>query len=488
MLEDSLINKRQGEGSSNGNIPLIVDLDGTLIKSDLLLEGSLILLKKNPLYIIFFILWLVQGKAYLKYQIAKRVEIDVALLPYHSTFLQYLQEEARKGRKLILATAANEHPASKVAEHLGIFQKVLASTAQINLSGKQKLAAIIKECGKNTFDYAGNAPEDLWIWSHANGAILVNTSNRVTKRAKNLKKVKSIFNERKAGIIVYMKAIRIHQWLKNSLLFVPLLTAHQWHNASLFFNASAGFLAFSLCASSAYVLNDLLDLPSDRQHPQKSKRPFASGEIPLHHGVLLIPLLLIFGAGISMYLSFEFQCILLGYLTLSLIYSFFIKKIALLDIITLASLYTIRIIAGTFAVGVVISFWLLAFSMFQFLSLALIKRTTELITYSTLNKQSDSGRGYRISDINYLLSMGTASGFAAILVLALYINSSEMILHYTHPTMLWLLCPLLLFYISRLWLKVVRNEMNEDPLIFSITDPVSLLVVVLSAIVTILAV
>ena len=488
MIDESFVNTKQEEESRNRAIPLIVDLDGTLIKSDLLVESCLALLKSNPLYVLLLPLWLVRGKAYLKHQIAERVEVDAELLPYHSTFLEYLRMEAGRGRELILATATNERLASQVAEHLGIFQKVLASTAQTNLSGKQKLEAIMKVCGESKFDYAGNAPADLWIWSHANAAILVNTKSSVKKAVQKSGNLKSVFNEGSTGIVVYMKAIRMHQWLKNSLLFVPLLTSHQWHNISLLFNATIGFLAFSLCASSVYLFNDLLDLPSDRNHPQKAKRPFASGDIPLQHGLLLSPFLLFSGFVVSFYLSFEFQCILFGYLTLSLAYSFFFKKIVLTDIIILASLYTMRVIAGAFAVGVILSFWLLALSMFQFLSLALIKRTTELITYSNLGRQSASGRGYRVSDLHYLISMGTASGFVAILVLALYINSSDVVKLYTHPAMLWLLCPLLLSYISRLWLKVVRHEMDEDPLSFSITDPVSLLIVALITLVTLLAV
>lgn len=474
--------------SKRTRTPLIVDLDGTLIKSDLLFESSLALLKINPGYVFCLLWWLSGGKAYLKHQIAKRVSIDPALLPYHESFLEYLKGEAQDGRELILATASNQRLAQVIADYLGIFKKVLASTSQTNLSGKNKLQEITSICGETPFDYAGNSAKDLEIWPHAEHAILVNANNQVTRSANKIKNVESVFSEHKTGIGVFLKAIRIHQWLKNSLLFVPLLTAHQWDNIPQILNATAGFAAFSLCASSVYVLNDLWDLPSDRGHPQKSKRPFASGDISIPTGIFLCPILLGSGIAISFSLPPFFQYILLGYVVLSIVYSTFFKKIVLTDIIILASLYTIRVIAGGLAVDVQLSFWLLAFSMFQFLSLALIKRTTELITYQDLGKTSNAGRGYQILDLQYLISMGTASGFVAILVLALYINSSEVIVHYSRPAILWLLCPLLLHYISRLWLKVARKEMNEDPLIFTITDPISLLVVALSIMVTLLAV
>lgn len=474
--------------SQEGLNPLFVDLDGTLIKSDLLIESFVELLKRNPLYIFLVPIWILRGTAYFKQEIAGRVEIDASLLPYHSTFLEYLRNETTRGRKLILTTASNEKLARQVADHLGIFHGVLASNSKLNLSGEYKLKAIKEVCGEEQFDYAGNAAVDLRIWPHARHAILVNPKRGVENTVRRIASLQQIFEERATGLVPYLRAMRIHQWLKNLLLFVPLFTAHEWRNIPLVFDALIGTLAFSLCASGVYLLNDLLDLPSDRCHPRKCKRPFAAGDVPLLRGVVLMLLLLIMGLGVAAAMSWVFLGILLLYLVFSTAYSLHLKTMVMIDVLILSGLYTMRVVAGAAIINVVPSFWLLAFSMFIFLSLALVKRCAELKTVIKMKDEATKRRDYRVSDLGYLHSMGTASGYLSVLVFALFINSPEVMERYTYPELLWLLCPMLLYWISRMWLKAGRGEMYDDPLIFTIKDFGSRFVVITSVVIVLLAV
>jgi 4-hydroxybenzoate polyprenyltransferase len=467
--------------------PLVVDLDGTLIKSDLLVEGFFALLHINFLYLFLAPFWLLKGKAHFKEQIFSRVAIDPQLLPYHASFLAFLRQQAQSGRQLVLATASNERAAQRVAKHLGIFNSVLASTGSVNLSGKKKLKAMVEACGENRFDYAGNARVDLQIWPHARNAILVNPGLGVEAAARRVGRVQEVFHEGQRGIAPLLKAMRPHQWLKNVLIFVPLLTAHVWLDPAAVWRSLLAFIAFSLCASSAYIVNDLLDLPSDRAHPRKRRRPLASGDLPPLHGALAAIVLLAAGLSVALLVSPLFTLITVGYLTITLAYSLQLKRYVLMDVIVLAGLYTVRVIAGTAAIAVGPSFWLLSFSMFVFLSLALVKRCAEINTLLKAKRTEATGRDYRVSDLHYLHSMGTASGYLSVLVLALYINSPEMRAQYSNPYYLWLLCPMVLYWISRIWLKTGRDEMHDDPLVFTMKDRGSLFVIAGMILVTLLA-
>lgn len=470
------------------SIPLFVDLDGTLVKTDLLFESLLALLKLNPMYIFLIPIWLLRGKAHLKQQIAERVEIDPSLLPYHSTFLKYLHNEAESGRTLVLATATNRKLAQMVVHHLGFFNNILASDEKINLSGESKLKAILDECGESQFDYAANAKIDLNIFLHAREVILVNPARKLEKTARKVSQVQQVFEERKTGVRPYLKAMRIYQWMKNLLLFLPLFTSHEWFNKPLVIDALLGFFAFSLCASSMYLVNDLLDLPSDRSHPNKKVRPFAIGDIPILSGCILLTLLLVMGLGIATILSIDFMVVLLVYLVVTFFYSLYLKTYMLIDVLVLACLYTIRVIAGSVVIEVILSFWLLAFSMFIFFSLALVKRCSELITLAENNRESAKGRDYRVSDLGYLQSMGIASGYLSVLIIAFFINSQDVAASYNYPKLLWLSCPAILYWVSRIWLKTGRGEMHDDPLIFSIRDRGSQGVALAILIVVILAI
>jgi len=473
---------------SNYIPPLFVDLDGTLVKSDLLLESILDVIKRNPIFLLHMPYWLLRGKAYFKQQIAERAHIDSRLLPYNETFVSFLKSERVKGRYLFLASGSHETIVHQIADHFGFFQKVLASDGKLNLTGERKLEEILKISKEGEFDYAGNAPVDLKIWSHCRTAILVNPRKGLEKTLRRIDKPVEVFEEREAGLYPYLKAIRVHQWIKNILLFVPLITSHKWDQPYLLFNLIAGFLSFSFVASSGYLLNDFLDLESDRNHPRKCMRPVTRGDIPLSVAGILMFLLLLGGFALGMFLSIKFAGILFIYIIISQAYSMRFKSIVFLDVVILSSLYTIRVISGAILINVYLSFWLLAFSMFIFLSLALIKRCSELTKLVKIENAAAKGRDYRVSDLGNLYNMGTTSGYLSVLVLALYINSNEVMIHYKHPEILWLLCPTILYWVSRLWLKTGRGEMDDDPIIFTIKDSTSWLAWILCAASIILAI
>ncbi|MBV2122092.1 MAG: UbiA family prenyltransferase [Candidatus Thiodiazotropha sp. (ex Ctena orbiculata)] len=475
--------------SDSMNIPLVVDLDGTLVQTDLLAESAFALIKQNFLFLFMFPIWLWQGKAVLKQEIASRVDIDVTILPYQQEFLEFLKSEHGSGRRLVLATASNRKYADAIAAHLGIFQDVLSSNGEVNLSGDRKLQHLTELFGSSGFAYAGNGMVDMKVWAGAESAILVNPERGVKDQAQSQYKVDGIFESNSDNRLKnYIKALRLHQWLKNFLIFVPLLMAHKFGDIGLLKQAVLGFFAFGFCASSVYLLNDLLDLADDRKHPTKRNRPFAAGTVSLIHGILLIPVLLVTAFLIALFLPLEFLIVLGLYYLITVAYSFYLKRFAPIDVLTLASLYTTRIIAGAAAVSVMPSFWLLAFSMFLFLSLALVKRFTELLTMQHQAKTKTLGRGYMTTDLETLSHFGSASAYLAVLVLALYINSEHVTGLYTHPEVIWLLCPLLLYLVTRIWLLARRGKVDEDPVVFVIRDRHSQWVVGIGAILLWLAI
>jgi 4-hydroxybenzoate polyprenyltransferase len=467
------------------SLPLVVDLDGTLVKTDLLLESFLALIKKNPLYILFIPYWLLRGKAFLKRQISQRATLDVGLLPYHLEFLDHLKEQQALGRRLFMATATDERIARQVADCLQLFDGVFGSNGKINLAGRYKRDRLVAEFGEKGFDYAGNDQPDLAVWASAHKAILVRPPGSLSRRAARVVEIDRVFPGRERWLIPYIRALRLHQWLKNLLVFVTLVMAHRFE-LDLALNALLAFLAFGLCASSVYLLNDLLDLPSDRNHPRKRRRPLAAGDLSLFWAVVSIPLLLILSLFASLSLPRPFLGILVIYYLSNLAYSFYLKWIVLLDVMVLAGLYTLRVMAGSASVAIWPSAWLLAFSTFLFLSLALVKRYAELVTLG-----AETGvvqvRGYQIMDKDLLASLGSGSGYVAVLVLVIYISSGVVESHYVRHQLIWLLCPLLLYWISHIWLMAHRGRMHDDPLVFAIRDRASRIVTLLGAVILALA-
>lgn len=453
--------------------PLCVDLDGTLLRSDLLLESTLALLARRPWLAFALPWWLLRGKAHLKQAIARRASVDPATLPYDPRVLEALEAAGREGRRRVLCTASDRALAAPVAAHLGCFEEVLASDGTTNLGGRAKARALVERFGERGFDYAGNAPVDLAVWARARRALVVNAGRGLARRAAGACEVEAHWPAEAAGPSAWFRALRLHQWLKNLLVFVPLLASHRVLEPSALLAAGLAFVAFGLCASGVYLLNDLLDLEADRQHPRKRLRPFAAGRLPLLHGIALAPALALAGLALAWWVSPPFAAVLASYYALTLAYSLRLKRAPMLDVLVLAALYTVRIIGGAVAIASALSFWLLAFSMFIFLSLAMLKRYTELAAMAGDGRTRAAGRGYTTDDLPLVQSLGGAAGYLAVLVLALYINSPESQVLYARPEVLWLLCPLLLFWIGRSWLVAHRGGMHDDPVVFAATDRVS---------------
>ena len=459
-------------------VPLVIDLDGTLLNTDLLLESCLAFAKNNPLRLLAPLAWLVSGKANLKARLAESAALDVSVLPYNSAVIELIKQEKADGRSIVLATASHHSYAEQIARHLELFDRVLASNKSINLAAQYKRDLLVSEYGEHGFDYVGNSRDDLSVWQAARQAYVFNASDKVVYEANKQGNVTSVVAGGRFSLRAWFKALRLHQWAKNALVFVPLLAGHNLFDPGLLINGLLAFICFGLCASSVYVLNDLLDLEDDRHHPTKRNRPFASGQLSIERGLFISPLLLAFGMlGAAWLLPGKFLAVLMLYYMLTLVYSFALKRYMAVDVITLAALYTLRIIAGAFAFNSTPTFWMLAFSMFIFLSLALVKRYAELKEARDKGRmQKARGRGYYPDDLEMLSSMGAASGYLSVMVLALYIQDQATTVMYRYPQIIWLACPLLLLWVTRIWMLTHRGLMHEDPVVFAIHDRTSLVI------------
>ena len=456
--------------------PLVVDLDGTLIRTDLLVESASQYLIRHPVQFFKTFLWLLRGKTVLKTELAQRVQLDLTVLPYNTDLLNWLRLEKQAGRRLVLATASHSVLAEKVAKHLNLFDEVLATKGDTNLKANAKAQALVERFGEGGFDYVGNDWPDMQVWAKAHTAHIVDAPTALLSRAQALGNLDQIFNTNiPSKLSAMLKAIRLHQWIKNLLVFVPLIAAHQYADVSRVVLAFAAFVIFSLTASSVYLLNDLVDVQDDRHHARKRNRPFASGALSLIAGWLAWPALLLVAIVLSAVLMpVVFSASLGVYFVLTVLYSLHLKQLAVVDVLTLAALYTLRIIAGSAAINVAMSFWLLLFSMFIFLSLALIKRYSELKLVRDVGKPGAlRGRGYEPDDLELVASLGGSSGFIAVLVLALYIQDGKAANLYVTPQFIWLACPVMLFWISRAWLIAHRGRMHDDPIVFALKDKVS---------------
>lgn len=462
------------------DVPLAVDLDGTLIATDLLWESAFVLLKKNPLFIFLLPIWLLSGKANLKQQIASRVSIDAALLPYRQDFLNYLRHEHALGRRLVLATAAAKPLAQVVATELGIFETVYATSGKTNLSSHRKAQLLSEKFGPNGFDYAGNDRADLAVFAAAHEVIVVAPDHAAARFQKE--SGSRLFAEKATGIKPYLKMLRVHQWLKNLLVFVPAILTHTIFYPEILLASVLAFVAFSAAASAIYILNDIIDLPLDRQHARKRLRPFASGALSIPFGLKVSIFLLLLAAASCLLLPLEFALVIGLYLVATTAYSLALKRMLLIDVICLAALYAMRLLGGTAATEIPQSFWLMAFAMFFFLSLAMVKRYVELQHSTVTEKDRIAGRGYRPEDMNVVGQSGVASGFTAAVVLALYINSAAVQELYTYQWLIWPLVPIVLYIIIRVWILAHRKEMDDDPVVFLANDWRSQVVIAIGAV------
>ena len=463
--------------AQTSGLPLCVDLDGTLIFTDLTFESLLSSLKRAPWLLLLIPLWLLKGKSHLKDQLARRSTPDVSVLPYNQAVVALVREAKKAGRQTVLVTGSHEQLATPVAAYLAIFDVVLATEADNNLIGANKARQLDEMFGQGRYEYVANAQVDITIWRNAAAAITVNASKRVVQEVAAMGKPHNDLPKPGTGLRIWLRAVRIQQWLKNLLLFIPIVTAHEMLNWEALAATALAFVCFGACASATYIINDLLDLDADRHHHKKRNRPFAAGAIDLKAGLTAVVVLLSTGLGLSWVLPTNFQLALVAYLAITLLYSLRLKRVASLDVIVLAGLYTLRIIAGAFAASINLSFWLLAFSMFIFLSLAIVKRVAELVEIRKEEQAKGKvlgtlhGRDYATDDSVVLQSLGAASGYLSVLVLALYIHSPEVTELYRTPELLWLIAPLMLLWVTRLWVVTARGYMDEDPIFFAVTDP-----------------
>jgi len=455
----------------NTQLPLIVDLDGTLLCSDMLLENFWSAFSQDWRTPLKAAGWLARGRSVLKTRLADSARPDVKSLPYNADVLELIQNWHAAGGHVVLATATTQALADEVAAHLGLFDAVYGSDGTHNLKGPAKADLLVKLYGKGGFVYMGDSSADVPVWKMAAGAVTVNAPASLRKVADAVAD-DVIHIGAFAGIgRAHLKALRPHQWLKNILIFLPMIVAHQL-TAGTFVQAMLAFVSFSLVASGVYVLNDLLDLASDRAHPRKRERPFASGTVPLSHGGLMAVGLLGLGLAVAQIVGQAFALTMLIYFALTTGYSLWLKRLAVIDICVLAGLYTMRIVAGGVATDITLSVWLLALSMFLFLSLAAVKRQAELVDAGAAATAA-SGRDYTANDLPYVSMVALAGGMIAVLITALYLNSDAVRELYARPDALWAICVVLLFWVLRTVLIAHRGQMNDDPVVFAAKDQVS---------------
>jgi len=461
---------------------IFVDLDGTLISTDLFYEAIVQAIRHDPRLLLQFPSWLLRGRAHLKQRLSERIAFDVRHLPCRSDVLELLAEARACGTRLVLATASDRAWAASIAEQLGIFDDVLASDGVRNLKGAAKRDAIRDYCRERRltrFAYIGDSRADLPIWEEASQVVAVAPSASVRAALERSEVPVQLLGRRAARPRALVRAMRPHQWAKNLLLFLPIILAHAWFDAARWGHAVLAFVAFCACASAVYVCNDVLDLESDRAHPRKRERPFASGALPIVWGPPLVFGLLVVALGIAALLPPMFLGLLALYLATSTAYSFWLKRKAMIDVIVLSGLYTLRILAGGVATDTRVSEWLMALSIFLFTSLAFSKRFSELLRLHEEGKESAQGRSYRPGDLSVIESLGTSCGFISVVVLALYIHSPDVHQYYRLQWPLWMICPLLMYWISRIWLLARRGQLGEDPIVFTLGDRTSRLVAAL---------
>jgi 4-hydroxybenzoate polyprenyltransferase len=450
-------------------------------------DSLLVLSRTHPALLFALPGRLLHGKAAFKEFVTSHVSLDVAHLPYNRTLLQFLEEERGRGRALYLLTGADVRLAERVAAHLGIFTGVLGSDGKVNLTGNRKLDCVRSQFG-GEYGYIGNDTPDLPTLAHAAEIMVANPSLRLRlrMRLRGIRPART-FDEGAGSLWTALRAMRVHQWAKNLLIFLPLLLAHVGV-AKRLPSALLAFFCFGLTASSAYIVNDLLDIEADRRHPQKFQRPFAAGDLPAIAGACMAIVFLLLAFLGARLLPAAFSGWLLLYLATTLAYSWYLKRIALVDVLVLSGLYTLRLFAGSAATDSTISHWLAGFSVFLFFSLAIVKRFAELQNLRSSGSPPRNGRGYLVTDTDQLRSFGTASAFAAVLVFALYISSSDVVMLYRRAQLLWLIMPLMILWLCRVWLLASRGELDEDPLVFALTDPMSLAIGIAIAAIALLAI
>ena len=453
-------------------LPLAVDLDGTLIHADTFFESILAYLGANPLGVFALAGWFTKGRAFAKAKLAAYAPAPDEL-PYDERVLAWLSQEKARGRRIALASATDRSIAEAIAVHVGVFDDVFASDGVTNLKSESKAAALTAAYPQG-FVYAGNEHADLKVWARARGAVVINAEPGLAARVQTLTQIELVLPDERDWRAGLERALRPRQWVKNVLVFIPLIAAQGWADGAGWSDAFLAFFALCCAASSVYLFNDAFDIPADRRHPIKQHRPFASGALSPARGLIAsaglaaAALLVGWAAGVVFYL--------LIYLALSGVYTVWLKRLVVIDIFVLASLYGLRVLLGAEASGHVASSWMLAFCGFFFLSLALVKRVTEIE-----GAPENIRRGYALADAPVLKAMGIGSAFAASLVLALYVQSDVATRAYESPAWLWVLPAASIFWLCRVWLLTGRGLMPDDPVVHAVGDRVSLLIALVAA-------
>ncbi len=451
---------------------LVVDLDGTLLRTDMLYENFWSAFGSDWRCLFSAISALPHGRAHLKRHLAEAATVDARVLPYNNKVPAYIEEWRKVGGRAVLVTASDQQVAQAIADHLGIFDEVHGSDGAQNLKGATKAAFLEERFGESGFFYMGDTAADLPVWERAEKAITVDVPQKIRTKVEALCDTVEHLQSEKETIKPYIKALRPHQWLKNLLVFVPMLAAHKFDGPAIASSVTA-FVCFSLIASGVYILNDLLDLSADRAHPRKRHRPFAAGAVPIAHGTLMAGALAGFGSFLTIFIGWEFLVVMIGYYLLTTAYSLYLKRLIVIDICMLAALYTIRIFAGSVATSIGLSIWLLAFSVFFFLSLAAIKRQAELIDSAERGNLKPSGRGYHVDDLPIISMIAIAAGYVSVLVMTLYVNSPAVMELYACPEALWGVCAILLYWITRAVMIAHRGLMHDDPVVYAAKDGTS---------------
>ena len=399
-------------------------------------------------------------------------------MPTNQKVLELIKQARCEGRRVYLATAANRRFAEAVSTDIELFDGIFASEEGANLKGTVKADRLVEAFGIHGFDYIGDDAADIPVWRVSRNAFVCGASSRLVKKLRSEFPAAVVLGSRDFSFAPYISALRPHQWIKNTLLALPAVAAHDFGIAG-FITIVVAFLSFSFGASSIYLVNDMLDLPHDRAHASKRSRSIAAGAVPLAHAVILFGMVSALSFGLALMLPWAFLLVLFSYFALSMSYALYLKRKLMIDVVALAALYGIRVLAGGAATSTFLSHWLVGFCFFIFLNLALVKRITEMMTLPEESSEKVKGRGYRRTDIETMTGLTAAAGFVSVLVLALYINSPEVGALYRHPELLWGICVILVYWLGRVCLLTGRGEMDQDPIVFAVTDRISLLAGVL---------
>ena len=451
---------------------LFVDLDKTLIKSDFLLESFVRYFSQNIFApILCFGVLITKGKVGLKKFLSNKSQISIENLPYDQQVLDaiYQWKENCPQEKVILISATDQNIIEQIACHLKCFD-AWYGTENENLKSEIKLKKIKDLTGDASFSYIGDSFADLVIWERAKKCYLVNPTKSLVKSVTKINDSIEIIVSKKSNLFSeIIKTIRVHQWVKNLLIFIPTILSLQPF-VDLLGDLVSGFFAFSFIASAFYILNDLFDIENDRVHHSKKNRAFASGSLSINQGFFIFILLIAVAILISISLPQAFQLLLLLYAVATFTYSKYLKKLVIFDILTLSALYLLRVITGGALVELTISNWLLTFSVFFFLFLASVKRWVEL---DKLNAEVVTGRGYQISDKSFIANLSYFSGLISILVICLYIESQQALTLYNQSKILWLTPIILLYWVLETLFKVERGQIDEDPVKYALKSKTS---------------